>query len=491
VLGCGEFMIGIVGQAGRAHLSDRGAANTVLILGMGAQMRPPVQLTSPPSPTQRVVIVGGGFAGLTLIMHLRDAPVDIVLIDRCNHHLFQPLLYQVATAALAPDEIAEPTRSIFRNARNVTVTLDEAIGVDSARRQVLLREGGSLAYDYLVLATGVEYDYFGHDTWTTFAPSLKTLQDAIEIRRRLLLAFEHAENCPDPDLRRRLLTIVLVGGGPTGVELAGSTAELARFTLKRDFRNIDPTKARIILLEAGPQLLTGFHPKLTSYAKTALERLRVDVRLNTPVETIDADGVVARGERIDASVVIWCAGVKATPIAARLGVPTTRKGAISVAPDLSVPGTSNIFAIGDVAALDDQAGKPLPMLATVAKQEGAYVARVIRSQLESKAPPPAFRYQDPGSLAIIGRSAAAVDFGFVQITGFVGWLVWASAHIFFLIGFRSKIAVFLEWSWQWVTYARGARLIVGPAGAGRDGEARRTPSPSPVVFPQSAGPPNS
>ena len=489
MLGCGEFMIGIVGQAGRAHLSDRGAANTVLILGMGAQMRPPVQLTSPPSPTQRVVIVGGGFAGLTLIMHLRDAPVDIVLIDRCNHHLFQPLLYQVATAALAPDEIAEPTRSIFRNARNVTVTLDEAIEVDSARRQVLLREGGSLAYDYLVLATGVEYDYFGHDTWTTFAPSLKTLQDAIEIRRRLLLAFERAENCPDPDLRRRLLTIVLVGGGPTGVELAGSTAELARFTLKRDFRNIDPTKARIILLEAGPQLLTGFHPKLTSYAKTALERLRVDVRLNTPVETIDAEGVVTRGERIDASVVIWCAGVKATPIAARLGVPTTRKGAISVAPDLSVPGTSNIFAIGDVAALDDQAGKPLPMLATVAKQEGAYVARVIRSQLDSKAPPPAFRYQDPGSLAIIGRSAAAVDFGFVQITGFVGWLVWAFAHIFFLIGFRSRIAVFLEWSWQWVTYARGARLIVGPVDGCRDGEAQRPP-PSPLS-PQSAELPKS
>jgi NADH dehydrogenase len=454
-------------------------------------MTPPIQPTSSPSLQQSVVVVGGGFAGLTLIQHLRDAPVNIVLIDRCNHHLFQPLLYQVATAALAPDEIAEPTRSILRNARNVSVRLDEAIGVDPARRQVLLREGGSLAYDYLVLATGVEYDYFGHDTWTPFAPSLKTLQDAVEIRRRLLLAFEHAENCPDPDLRRRLLTFVLVGGGPTGVELAGSIAELARFALKRDFRNIDPTKARIILVEAGPQLLTGFHPKLTVYAKAALERLRVEVRLNTPVEMIDVDGVVARGERIDASVVIWCAGVKATPIAACLGAPTTRKGAITVAPDLSVPGTSNIFAIGDVAGVNDQAGKPLPLLAPVAKQEGAYVARVIRSQLEGKAPPPAFRYRDPGSLAIIGRSAAAVDFGFVQITGFVGWLVWAFAHIFFLIGFRSRIAVFLEWSWQWVTYARGARLIVGPVGAGRDGEARPPPPSSPVVFPRSAAPPKS
>ena len=221
-------------------------------------MRPPVRLTSPPSPQQRVIVVGGGFAGLTLIQHLRDAPINIVLIDRSNHHLFQPLLYQVATAALAPDEIAEPTRSILRDARNVTVRLDEVIGVDRAHQQVMLRDGGSLSYDYLVLATGVEYDYFGHDTWVTFAPSLKTLQDAAEIRRRLLLAFEHAENCPDPDLRRRLLTIVLVGGGPTGVELAGSAAELARFTLKRDFRNIDPTKARIIVLEAGPELLTGF-----------------------------------------------------------------------------------------------------------------------------------------------------------------------------------------------------------------------------------------
>jgi NADH:ubiquinone reductase (H+-translocating) len=263
---------------------------------------------------------------------LRDAPVNIVLVDRCNHHLFQPLLYQVATAALAPAEIAEPTRSILRNARNVTVRLDEAIGVEPARRQILLREGGSLAYDYLVLATGVEYDYFGHDTWTPFAPSLKTLQDATEIRRRLLLAFEHAENCPDPDLRRRLLTIVLVGGGPTGVELAGSIAELARFALKRDFRNIDPTMARIILLEAGPHLLAGFHEKLIAYAETALERFHVEVRLNTPVEAIDAEGVAACGERIDASVVIWCAGVKATPIAAWLGTPTTRTGAIEVAP---------------------------------------------------------------------------------------------------------------------------------------------------------------
>ncbi|HZA93788.1 MAG TPA: NAD(P)/FAD-dependent oxidoreductase [Gemmatimonadales bacterium] len=450
-------------------------------------MRPPIQPNAPPSLQQRVVVVGGGFAGLTLIQHLRHAPVNIVLIDRCNHHVFQPLLYQVATAALSPDEIAEPTRSILRNARNVTVRLDEAVGVDTARRQLLLREGGSLAYDYLVLATGVEYDYFGHDGWSTFAPSLKTLQEAAEIRGRLLLAFEHAENCLDPDLRQRLLTIVLVGGGPTGVELAGSIAELARFALRRDFRNIDPTTARIILLEAGPHLLTGFHPKLRVYAKAALERLRVEVRLHTPVEMIDADGVTARGERIDASVVLWCAGVKATPMAACLGAPTTRQGAIRVAPDLSVPGTSNIFAIGDVAALDDEAGKPLPLLAPVAKQEGAYVARLIRSQLEGKARPAAFCYRDPGSLAIIGRSAAAVDFGFIQITGLVGWLVWTFAHIFFLIGFRNKIAVFLEWAWQWVTYARGARLIIGSERVGRDREARSIPS-SPVVFPRSPAP---
>src|SRR3954453_4872130 len=454
-------------------------------------MRPPVRPMTPPSLHQSVVVVGGGFAGLTLIQHVHRDAAKIVLIDRRDHHVFQPLLYQVATAALSPDEIAEPTRSILRNARNVTVRLDEAIGVDPARRQLLLREGGSLGYDYLVLATGVEYDYFGHDTWTAFAPSLKTLRDAAEIRGRLLLAFEHAENCPNPDLRRRLLTIVLVGGGPTGVELAGSIAELARFALKRDFRNIDPTTARIILLEAGPHLLPGFQPKVRVYAEKSLQRLRVEVRLNTPVEMIDADGVAARGERIDASVVIWCDGGKAAPIAACLGASTTRKGAIRVAPDLSVSGISNIFAIGDVAALDDKDGKPLPLLAPVAKQEGAYVARVIRRQLEGKAPPAAFRYRDPGSLAIIGRSSAAVDFGFVQITGFVGWLVWAFAHIFFLIGFRSRIAVFLEWSWQWVTYARGARLIIAPAEAGRDCRARPPLSSSPVASPRPAAPPNS
>ncbi|HEY8288048.1 MAG TPA: NAD(P)/FAD-dependent oxidoreductase, partial [Acetobacteraceae bacterium] len=388
--------------------------------------------------TQRpnVVVVGGGFAGLTLIHQLRGAPVNIVLVDRCNHHVFQPLLYQVATAALSPAEIAEPTRSILRNARNVTVMLDEAIGVDRANRRLLLREGRGLPYDYLVLATGVEYDYFGHDDWAAFAPCLKTLQDADEIRRRILLAFEHAEICPNPDLQRRLLTIVLIGGGPTGVELAGSIAELARFALRRDFRHIDPTKARIILLEAGPHLLPGFNENLSAYARTALARLHVDVRLKTPAEAIDATGLVAGGERIDAGVVIWCAGVKGTQPGAWLEAPLTRKGTIQVAPDLSVPGAADIFVIGDLAAVAHQGSKPLPQVAPVAKQQGAYVARVIRGRLDGKPPPPPFRYSDPGSLAIIGRSAAVVDFGFVRLTGFVGWLVWGFAHIFFLIDFR-------------------------------------------------------
>jgi len=415
----------------------------------------------------RVVVVGCGFGGLTLIRHLRHAPVDIVLIDRCNHHVFQPLLYQVATAALSPGEIAEPSRSILRRARNVTVMLDEMIGIDRAHREVLLREGAPLAYDYLVLATGVEYDYFGHDEWAEFAPSLKTLQDATEIRRRLLLAFEHAEISTNPDEQRRLLTIVLIGGGPTGVELAGSIAELARFALRRDFRNIDPTKAHIILLEAGPHLLPGFHASLSAYAKSALERLHVDVRLKTPAEAIDETGLVAGGARIDAGIIVWCAGVRARQLSAWLEAPVTPKGTVKVGPDLSVPGAASIFVIGDAAAADTQDGRNLPQVAPVAKQQGDYVARVIGNRLAGKAPPSPFRYRDPGSLAIIGRSAAVVDFGFIRFTGLLGWLVWGFAHIFFLIDFRSRIAVFLEWAWEWLTYARGARLIVGSSRIGR------------------------
>ena len=410
---------------------------------------------------QRVVVVGSGFGGLSLILKLHRVPVDITLVDRRNYHLFQPLLYQVATAALSSTEIAHPTRSIFRNARNVTVLLDEAVGVDLDARKLLLRDNQPLDYDVLVLATGVEYNYFGHPEWRDIAPSLKDLSDAQEIRRRLLLAFEHAESCPDAAERRRRLTFVLVGGGPTGVELAGSIAELARFALRRDFRNIDPRSTRVVLLEAGPRILAGFSASLSAYATHALERMGVEVRTNSLVRHIDTSGVSTDDAHIASTLVVWCAGVQGVQVGDWLGVATARNGRLPVEPDLSVADHPEIFVLGDVAAATDRSGRSLPQLAPVAKQQGAYVATAINARLEGRTPAP-FRYKDPGALAIIGRSAAVVDFGAVRLTGFAGWLVWVFAHILFLIGFRNKVAVFLDWAWEWLTYARGARLIVTP-----------------------------
>jgi NADH:ubiquinone reductase (H+-translocating) len=410
---------------------------------------------------QRVVVVGSGFGGLSLMLKLQSAPVDITLVDRRNYHLFQPLLYQVATAALSSTEIAHPTRSIFRNARNVTVLLDEAVGVDLGARKLLLRDNQPLEYDVLVLATGVEYDYFGHPEWRHVAPSLKDLSDAQEIRRRLLLAFEHAESCPDAAEQRRLLTCVMVGGGPTGVELAGSIAELARFALRRDFRNIDPRSTRVVLLEAGPRILAGFPTSLSAYATRALERMGVEVRTNSPVRHIDATGVSTDDAHIASTLVVWCAGVRGGLAGDWFGGATARNGRLPVEPDLSVADHPEIFVLGDVAAATDRSGQLLPQLASVAKQQGSYVARAIKARLEGRTPAP-FRYKDPGALAIIGRSAAVVDFGAVRLTGFAGWLVWVFAHILFLIGFRNRIAVFLDWAWEWLTYARGARLIVTP-----------------------------
>jgi NADH:ubiquinone reductase (H+-translocating) len=409
----------------------------------------------------RVVVVGGGFGGLSLVKELASAEADIILVDRQNHQVFQPLLYQVATAALSPAEIAEPTRSILRHQRNATVRMGEVVGVDTKARDVLLSDGGRIAYDILVLATGVVYNYFGHDDWREHAASLKTLSDATFIRRLLLLAFERAEAVGDPDQHRRLLTFVVVGGGPTGVELAGSIAELARFSLRRDFRNINPAAAHVILVEAGGRLLAGFADSLSAYAQRALAGLGVDVRLNAEITAIDPAGVQTSAGRIDAAVVLWCAGVKGTPVAEWLGVAPGKHGAVTVAPDLSVPGHPEIFVIGDVAGVHGPDGKPLPQVAPVAKQQGSYVASVIRNRIAGTRPPSPFVYKDPGSLAIIGRSAAVVDFGRLKFTGFIGWLVWGCAHIFFLIGFRSRVAVFLNWLWEWATYARGARLIVG------------------------------
>ncbi len=410
-----------------------------------------------PKPT--VVIVGGGFGGLTLTRKLHGCGAKIILVDKRNYHLFQPLLYQVATAALPAEDIAEPLRSLLRHDRDVSVLLDEAVGLDLANRTLKLRDAGAIEYDTLVLATGVQYNYFGHPEWAAWAPSLKSLSDASEIRRRILLAFEEAENTPDAERRRRLMTFVLVGGGPTGVELAGSIAELARYELSRDFRRIDPASAHVVLVEAGPKLLAGFADRLSNYALRTLQRLGVDVRLSTSIDSIDETGAATKAGHIAAGLVVWCAGVRGTPVAEWLGVPRTRQGTVTVMPDLSVPGHPEVFVIGDLAHLPVPDGCPLPQVATVAKQEGAYVAGVIAARLAGRTPPPPFQYRDPGALAIIGRAAAVVQMGRLRLTGLAGWLVWVFAHIFFLIGFRNRLAVFLAWAWEWFTFRRGARLI--------------------------------
>jgi NADH dehydrogenase len=408
----------------------------------------------------RVIVLGCGFGGLTLLKGLSGKAVEVGCVDRSNHHLFQPLLYQVASAALSTNEIAQPIRSIMRGARNVSVRLDEAVGVDLPGRRLLLAGGGALRYDMLVVAAGVDYNYFGHADWAAHAPSLKSAGDAIEIRRRLLLAFEEAEKSDDPVRRRQLLTFVLVGGGPTGVEMAGSIAELARFVLRRDFRHIDPGSAQVILVEAGPRVLGAFPERLSAYALKALRRMRVEVRLSTPVESVDANGVDTGNGRIEAGLVIWCAGVRGSSAGGWLGVPPTRHGTVPVAPDLSIAGHPEVFVIGDLAHVGGQSGGPLPQLAAVAKQQGAFVARVIDARATGRTPPAKFVFRNPGMLAIIGRSSAVVDLGWLRLTGFPAWMVWALAHIYFLIGFRNRTAVFVEWAWEWFSYKRGARLIV-------------------------------
>ena len=409
---------------------------------------------------ERVVIVGAGFGGLAVARGLARAPVDVTVIDRHNYHLFQPLLYQVATAALSPADIAEPIRVVLRHQQNATVLLDEAIGVDPARRLVETRMGPGQSYDSLILATGSQYTYFGHADWPLFAPSLKSVDDATSIRRRLLLAFEEAESVNDAARRRRLLTFILVGAGPTGVEMAGALAELAHATLSRDFRHINPRTARILLVEAGPAVLAGFPAKLSLFALRSLERMGVEVVLDTPIEAIDRSGVTAKGRHIEAANVIWCAGVEASPVARWLGAPSAKGGRVEVAADLSVPGRPEIFVIGDAALVAGAGGKPLPGVAPVAEQQGKYVAELIAARARGATLPP-FRYKDKGMLATIGRHSAIADFGRVKLTGWVAWLLWGIVHIFFLIGFRNRMAVFLNWTWAWVTYSRGARLITG------------------------------
>jgi NADH:ubiquinone reductase (H+-translocating) len=419
----------------------------------------PQSTTAPPQP--HVAIVGAGFGGLEAARRLASAPGDITLIDRHNYHLFQPLLYQVATAALSPADIAVPIRHILRDQKNVLILLDEVTGVDLAARRLALRREGRVPFDYLVLATGSVYSYFGHAEWPRFAPGLKSIDDATYIRRRVLLAFEQAETTADAAARRRLMTFVLVGAGPTGVELAGALAELARAALADDFRRINPRSARILLVEAGPRVLAGFPDRLSRFAERALARMGVELLLNTPIRAVDAGGVTAQGEHIEAATVIWCAGVQATPVAPWLGLAAGKGGTVAVAPDLSVPGHPEVFVIGDAALVADARGKPLPGVATVAQQAGRYVAELIRRRVSGAAPPPPFRYRDKGALATIGRSSAVADLPWLKLTGWLAWVLWGGVHIYGLIGFRNRMAVFLDWVWAWLTYARGARLITG------------------------------
>lgn len=408
----------------------------------------------------RVVIVGGGFGGLYAARALKHAPVRVTIIDRHNYHLFQPLLYQVATATLSPADIARPIRQVVRRQRNTEVLLAEVREVDPARRTLTLADGRALGYDFLVLAAGAVDQYFGHDEWSTVAPGLKTIDDATEIRRRFLLAFEHAEQVTDPELRRALLTFVVIGGGPTGVEMAGAFAEMAHHTLSRDFRNFDPRAARIILIEGGKRLLAAYDEDLSRSALEQLEALGVEVRLNSIVTRIELGAVYVGEERIPTYPVVWAAGVAASPLGRGLGVPTDRMGRVEVLPDLSIPGHPEVFVIGDLASFPHQTGTPLPGVAQVAMQGGRAAARNIRRTL-GREPRERFHYRDKGSMATIGRAKAIAEIGRVKLTGFVAWLAWLFIHVLFLIGFRNRVAVFMEWAWSYLTWQRGARLITG------------------------------
>jgi putative oxidoreductase len=415
----------------------------------------------------RVVIVGAGFGGLACAAKLAHAPVQITLVDRHNYHLFQPLLYQVATAALAPGDIAASVRSVFRDTGNVRVLLGAVNGVDPVGQFVSLESGQRVPYDYLVLATGASHSYFGRDEWAPFAPGLKRVEDATEVRRRILLAFEKAEAVDDPLERASLLTFLIVGGGPTGVELAGAIAELARLGMDKEFRRFDPASARVLLVQSGPRLLPTFPESLSAVTQRSLERLGVEVHLNSKVESIDASGVLVNGRRIGARTVLWAAGVVASPAAKWLRAEQDNAGRMKVEADLSLAKHPNVFAIGDTALANAWQGKPVPGLAPAAKQGGQYVARVIRARVLGRPLPIAFRYQHMGSLATIGRKAAVADFGFVRLTGAAAWWLWGLVHVGFLVGVRNKISVVLDWFWAYLTFSSSARLITGGADSER------------------------
>jgi NADH dehydrogenase len=404
-----------------------------------------------------VVVVGGGFGGLNAARALAGRPVRVTLLDRRNHHLFQPLLYQVATAALNASDIAAPLRSVLRRARNVTVLLAEVQRVDLAARRLTL-DRGEIGYDALILAAGAGHSYFGHEEWEAFAPSLKTLEDALEIRRRVLLAYEAAEREADGAEQQALLTFVVVGGGPTGVELAGALAEISRQTIARDFRVIDPTRARIVLIEGGARVLAVFPESLSERARRSLERIGVEVRTGAIVTRVTADAVWLGSEQIRARTVLWAAGVAASPLARTLGVSLDRAGRVPVAADLSIPGHPEVFVIGDMSAFRDPSGTPLPGLAPVAIQQGRRAADNVLRRLSGR-PTLAFRYHDRGTMATIGRAAAVAVIGGVQLSGLIAWLAWLFVHIMFLIGFRNRLLVIFEWAWAYVSWQRGARLI--------------------------------
>ena len=408
----------------------------------------------------RVVIVGGGFGGLYAARKFRRQPVEVTVVDRRNHHLFQPLLYQVAMAALSPGDIASPIRWILRKQSNVEVLLGEAARIEVDRRLVVLADGGQIGYDYLILAAGSTHAYFGHDDWRPYAPGLKTLEDALEIRRRVLLAFERAERETDPGRRAAQLTFVIVGGGPTGVEMAGALAEIARQSLAKDFRHFDPGSAKIILVEGGAAVLGNFPGPLRDAARHDLERLGVDVRTGAVVTRVTSDGVETSKERIAAETVLWAAGVAASPLGASLGVPVDRAGRVLVQPDLTIPGHPNVFGIGDLASLPGEDGRPLPGVAQVAMQMGAHAAANIVRAIEGQ-PLRAFHYHNLGDMATIGRASAVANLPWIQLKGFPGWLAWLFIHLVKLIGFRNRILVMVQWVWAYFTYQRAIRLITG------------------------------
>lgn len=412
------------------------------------------------SPKQhRVVVVGAGFGGLWAVKRLKGAAVDITLIDQRNHHLFQPLLYQVATASLAPSEVAWPIRSMLHDRSDVTTILGTVTGVDPASRTVNLADGGRLSYHTLILATGARHGYFGHDEWEAVAPGLKTIEDATAIRSSILLAFEEAERETNPARREALLTFVIVGAGPTGVELAGTIADLAHDTLPREFRAIDTHRTKVLLVEAGPKVLSGYPDDLSDYAKHALEKLGVEVSLGAAVTQIEP-GAVSFGERrVEACTIIWAAGVRASPAAEWLGVPADGNGRIIVEPDLSVPGNPDIFAVGDTVTVKAIDGSPVPGIAPAAKQQGTFVAETIRRRLSGKAEQRVFRYHHEGSLAQIGKRKAVIDFGWLKLRGALAWWLWGIAHIYFLVGVRSRLSVALNWLWVYTRNQRSARLI--------------------------------